>query len=77
MAAFDHRHVFVDPDPDPAATFAERKRLFALPRSSWADYDTALISAGGGVWPRSRQVDPGVRRRRGPSLGLEDDGHGR
>ena len=58
--AFDHRHVFLDPEPDPAASFAERQRLFALPRSSWADYDPALISAGGGVWPRTRQVDPGV-----------------
>jgi glutamate dehydrogenase len=53
IAAFDHRHIFIDPDPDPAASFAERARLFALPRSSWADYDTALISAGGGVWPRA------------------------
>src|SRR6185437_1931152 len=47
VAAFDHRHVFLDPAPDPAASFAERERLFALPRSSWADYDPALISAGG------------------------------
>ena len=46
VAAFDHRHVFLDPDPDPAVSFAERQRLFALARSSWADYDTALISAG-------------------------------
>ncbi len=53
VAAFDHRHVFIDPDPDPMVSFAERQRLFALPRSSWADYDEALISAGGGVWPRS------------------------
>jgi glutamate dehydrogenase len=53
VAAFDHRHVFIDPDPDPAASFAERQRLFVLPRSSWADYDQALISAGGGVWPRT------------------------
>ncbi len=53
VAAFDHRHVFLDPDPDAAASFAERQRLFALPRSSWADYDTSLISAGGGVYPRS------------------------
>ena len=44
VAAFDHRHIFLDPDPDPAASFAERARLFALPRSSWADYDAALIS---------------------------------
>jgi glutamate dehydrogenase len=53
LAAFDHRHVFIDPDPDPATSFAERKRLFGLPRSAWADYDTALISRGGGVFPRS------------------------
>jgi glutamate dehydrogenase len=53
LAAFDHRDIFIDPDPDPAASFAERKRLFALPRSSWQDYDKKLISAGGGVYPRS------------------------
>jgi glutamate dehydrogenase len=53
VAAFDHRHIFLDPDPDAAASFAERKRLFGLPRSSWADYDPSLISSGGGVWPRS------------------------
>jgi glutamate dehydrogenase len=53
VAAFDHRHVFVDPDPDPEVAFDERKRLFDLPRSTWADYDTALISPGGGVYPRS------------------------
>ena len=53
VAAFDHRHVFVDPDPDPAASFAERLRLFRLPRSSWADYNTGLISRGGGVYPRT------------------------
>jgi len=58
VAAFDHRHVFVDPDPDPAASFAERTRLFALPRSSWADYDPALISPGGGVWPRGMKSVP-------------------
>jgi glutamate dehydrogenase len=58
VAAFDHRHVFLDPDPDPAASFAERERLFALPRSSWADYDPALISAGGGVWPRDAKSVP-------------------
>jgi glutamate dehydrogenase len=58
VAAFDHRHVFVDPDPDPAASFAERQRLFALPRSSWADYDRAQISSGGGVWPRSAKSVP-------------------
>ena len=53
VAAFDHRHVFIDPDPDPAVSFAERRRLFELPRSSWADYDTELISPGGGVYPRT------------------------
>ncbi|MBV9853615.1 MAG: NAD-glutamate dehydrogenase [Streptosporangiaceae bacterium] len=58
VAAFDHRHVFVDPDPDPAASFAERERLFAMARSSWADYDPKLISPGGGVWPRSVKSVP-------------------
>ena len=53
VAAFDHRDIFIDPDPDPAKSFAERQRLFDLPRSSWQDYDKALISAGGGVFPRS------------------------
>ena len=53
VAAFDHRHVFIDPDPDAAVGFKERQRLFKLPRSSWADYDTRLISKGGGVFPRS------------------------
>ncbi|MFN4039626.1 MAG: NAD-glutamate dehydrogenase domain-containing protein [Erythrobacter sp.] len=53
IAAFDHRHIFIDPAPDPATSWQERKRLFALPRSSWEDYDAALISKGGGVFPRS------------------------
>ncbi len=53
VAAFDHRHIFLDPAPDLAASFAERQRMFALPRSSWEDYDKGLISAGGGVWPRT------------------------
>jgi glutamate dehydrogenase len=53
VAAFDHRHIFIDPDPDPGMSFAERERIFALPRSSWADYTPSLISAGGGVWPRT------------------------
>ncbi|MEO5622198.1 MAG: NAD-glutamate dehydrogenase [Dokdonella sp.] len=56
VAAFDHRHIFLDPDPDVVASFAERERLFALPRSSWADYDTKLISTGGGVFPRSAKT---------------------
>ncbi|MDB5960747.1 MAG: glutamate dehydrogenase, partial [Massilia sp.] len=53
LAAFDHRHIFLDPTPDVAISFAERQRMFALPRSSWEDYDKSLISAGGGVYPRS------------------------
>jgi glutamate dehydrogenase len=53
IAAFDHRDIFIDPDPDPARSFAERARLFVLPRSSWQDYDKTLISKGGGVFPRS------------------------
>lgn len=53
LAAFDHRHIFIDPDPDPQRSFAERRRLFDLPRSSWDDYDRAALSPGGGVWPRS------------------------
>jgi glutamate dehydrogenase len=56
IAAFDHRHIFIDPDPDPATSWKERSRLFALSRSSWADYDTKLISKGGGVWPRSQKT---------------------
>jgi glutamate dehydrogenase len=70
VAAFDHRHVFIDPDPDPAQSFAERERLFALPRSSWADYDAKRISKGGGVWPRSAKsiaLSPEARR----ALGIE------
>jgi glutamate dehydrogenase len=57
-AAFDHRHVFLDPDPDPEVSFAERKRLAALPHSSWADYRRELISRGGGVWPRQAKAVP-------------------
>ncbi|MEO9323126.1 NAD-glutamate dehydrogenase [Nocardioides sp. C4-1] len=72
VAAFDHRHIFVDPTPDAASSFAERKRLFALPRSSWADYDTALISEGGGVFPRSAKSIP-VSPQMREALGIEDD----
>ncbi|MFC6013137.1 NAD-glutamate dehydrogenase [Nocardia lasii] len=71
VAAFDHRHIFLDPDPDAAASYAERARLFALPRSSWADYDRTLISAGGGVFERtvkSVPISPQVRT----ALGLPD-----
>ncbi|HEX6023204.1 MAG TPA: NAD-glutamate dehydrogenase [Solirubrobacter sp.] len=64
VAAFDHRHVFLDPNPDPATSFAERKRLFEKPRSSWDDYSRELISEGGGVYPRtakSIELSPQVR----------------
>ncbi|MFK4148135.1 NAD-glutamate dehydrogenase [Streptomyces sp. NPDC004065] len=56
VAAFDHRHIFIDPNPDAATSYAERRRLFELPRSSWADYDTSLLSPGGGVFPRSAKA---------------------
>ncbi|MFE0439585.1 NAD-glutamate dehydrogenase [Streptomyces nigra] len=56
VAAFDHRHIFIDPNPDAATSYAERRRLFELPRSSWEDYDTSLLSAGGGVFPRSAKA---------------------
>jgi glutamate dehydrogenase len=68
VAAFDHRHIFIDPDPDPAGSFAERTRMAALPRSSWDDYDRAAISSGGGVWPRDAKVielSPEARRALG------------
>ena len=58
VAAFDHRDIFLDPDPDAATSYAERKRLFELPRSSWQDYDKSLISEGGGVFPRSLKSIP-------------------
>ncbi len=58
VAAFDHRDIFLDPDPDMAASLAERQRLFDLPRSSWQDYDKSLISKGGGVFPRSLKSIP-------------------
>ncbi|SFO32292.1 glutamate dehydrogenase [Geodermatophilus obscurus] len=72
VAAFDHRHVFVDPTPDAATSSAERRRLFDLPRSSWADYDPTLISAGGGVWPRTAKAIP-VSGPMRTALGLDDD----
>ncbi len=71
VAAFDHRHVFLDPDPDPAASFAERQRLFAMARSSWADYDRSQISPGGGVWPRSAKSVPLSPQAR-VALGVDD-----
>ncbi|ERS89046.1 NAD-glutamate dehydrogenase [Halomonas sp. PBN3] len=58
VGAFNHLHIFVDPDPDAAATFAERQRLFEMPRSSWEDFDAALISEGGGVFKRSAKSIP-------------------
>jgi len=58
LAAFNHLHVFLDPDPDPGRSFAERKRLFELPRSSWSDYDASLMSEGGGVYPRTAKTIP-------------------
>ncbi len=72
VAAFDHRHIFLDPDPDPAVSYQERKRMFALPRSSWADYDATLISKGGGVHPRTAKkipITPQVRA----ALGIDHD----
>jgi glutamate dehydrogenase len=71
VAAFDHRHIFIDPHPDAATSYAERRRLFELPRSSWADYNTELLSAGGGVFPRSAkaiQLNSHIRE----ALGIED-----
>jgi glutamate dehydrogenase len=65
IAAFDHRHIFIDPDPDPKASFAERKRLFELPSSQWSDYNLALISPGGGVFRRGSKsvaLSPQTRR---------------
>ncbi len=73
VAAFDHRDIFIDPNPDAATSYAERKRLFDLPRSSWQDYDTSLISQGGGVFPRSAKsivITPQMRE----ALGIEETG---
>jgi glutamate dehydrogenase len=72
IAAFDHRDIFIDPDPDAARAFAERQRLFDLPRSSWQDYDKALLSAGGGVYSRGlKQIDLSAEARRALGLGSE------
>jgi glutamate dehydrogenase len=70
VAAFDHRHIFIDPNPDAATSYAERRRLFELPRSSWADYDSDLISAGGGVFPRTAKAIP-VNAHIREALGIE------
>ncbi|GAB3875358.1 NAD-glutamate dehydrogenase [Kibdelosporangium lantanae] len=72
VAAFDHRHIFIDPDPDAATSYAERRRMFDLPRSSWDDYDKSLISAGGGVWPRSLKAIP-LSAQAIAALGLPED----
>jgi len=71
VAAFDHRHIFIDPNPDPAASWKERKRLFDLPRSSWDDYNKDLISKGGGVFPRDlKSIKLSAEMRK--ILGTED-----
>lgn len=70
VAAFDHRHIFIDPHPEAAASYAERRRVFDLPRSSWADYDTGLISAGGGVFPRTAKAIP-LNNHIREALGIE------
>jgi glutamate dehydrogenase len=72
LAAFDHRHIFLDPDPDAAISFKERERMFNLPRSSWDDYDKTLISKGGGVYPRSAKAIP-LSPQIKTALGIESD----
>ncbi|KUM68718.1 NAD-glutamate dehydrogenase [Streptomyces griseorubiginosus] len=71
VAAFDHRHIFIDPKPDAATSYAERRRVFELPRSSWADYNADLISTGGGVFPRTAKSIP-VNAHIREALGIED-----
>jgi glutamate dehydrogenase len=70
VAAFDHRHVFIDPTPDAEASFTERERLFKLPRSSWADYNAALLSVGGGIYPRTAKSIT-VTPQAASALGIE------
>lgn len=70
VAAFDHRHIFIDPNPDAATSYAERRRLFELPRSSWADYNTELLSQGGGIHPRSAKSIP-INAQVRAALGIE------
>ncbi|HNI70275.1 MAG TPA: NAD-glutamate dehydrogenase, partial [Marmoricola sp.] len=72
VAAFDHRDIFIDPNPDPAVSYRERRRLFDLPRSSWQDYDKSLISAGGGVFARSAKSVP-ISPEMQSVLGIESD----
>ncbi|MEW2083197.1 NAD-glutamate dehydrogenase [Streptomyces sp. NPDC005283] len=70
VAAFDHRHIVIDPTPDAATSYAERRRLFELPRSSWADYNKELLSAGGGIHPRTAKSIP-VNAHMREALGIE------
>ncbi|MFD9545604.1 NAD-glutamate dehydrogenase [Streptomyces sp. NPDC060022] len=70
VAAFDHRHIIIDPNPDAATSFAERRRLFDLPRSSWADYNKDLLSAGGGIHPRTAKSIP-INAHIREALGIE------
>jgi len=70
IAAFDHRHIFLDPDPDAASSWDERKRMFDLPRSSWDDYDRSLISEGGGVYSREQKAIP-ISEQVRAALGIE------
>lgn len=72
VAAFNHQHIFLDPDPDLEKSFAERERLFTLPRSTWRDYDASLISAGGGIFDRSAKAIP-VSPQVKALLGIEAD----
>jgi glutamate dehydrogenase len=72
LAAFNHAHVFLDPNPDPAVGYAERQRLFSLGRSSWSDYDTSIISPGGGIHARSLKSIP-ITREVKEALGIEAD----
>ncbi len=71
VAAFDHRHIFIDPDPDPAKGWKERKRMFDLPHSSWDDYDKSLISKGGGVFARTMKRVP-LSKEAQEALGIEE-----
>jgi glutamate dehydrogenase len=72
IGAYDHRHIFIDPDPDAARSFSERRRLFDLAGSSWDDYDRELISEGGGVWPRTLKSIPLSPQARA-ALGVEEE----
>jgi len=73
VAAFDHRHIFIDPDPDLTTSYLERQRLFDLPRSDWADYDTSLLSPGGGIYPRTaKRIDLSLQAS--DVLGITDSG---